>query len=225
MTEIFGFGSGIDAVEPQGNDKWWFFKNVQGQVYATCLRSSGGVAWGPKLITSEGGWPALHGTTFAKHIDAVATSRDGWWFFSGRHAVKTNWAGDQKMKGPELITAPDAYPAVEGTRLSQDVSALEGGAGDWWIFKNMDTQVQAVCVDDTNKLWGPNPITDSKAWPALKGTIFENSIDGASRSGDGSGWWFFSGYHAVRTNREGTSITKGPMDITAVEAFPDLKNL
>ncbi|MFC4565309.1 hypothetical protein ACFO4E_25930 [Nocardiopsis mangrovi] len=153
---------------------------------------------------------------FEYGVDASVGGGDGgWWFFKGDQTVKVG--DDSVAKGPEDISAADAFPALRGTVFESGVDAsVGGGDGGWWFFKGGE----AVKVDDDDILKGPGPISAADAFPALRGTVFENGVDASVGGGDG-GWWFFKGDEAVKVGDD--DILKGPGKISAADAFPALR--
>ncbi|MGW6289860.1 hypothetical protein, partial [Streptomyces sp. NPDC055107] len=96
-------------------------------------------------------------------------------------------------------------------------AAIKGGKGTgWWFFKGSRT----VKVEGGGIEKGPEDITSDNAWPMLRDTVFAEGIDAATKGGNGTGWWFFKGDAAVKVEGD---VTKGPMEITAADAWPMLK--
>ncbi|MEV0030156.1 hypothetical protein [Nocardia sp. NPDC050793] len=156
---------------------------------------------------------------FEYGVDAVAQSGyDGhWWLFRGKWTVKYGNSGVEK--GPMLITAEEAWPGLKDTIFENGIDAAvqSGNGGHWWFFKGDQTVKHGMNGIEE----GPMPLTAAPAWPGLAGTIFEVGVDAATESGSDGHWWFFKRDQTVKHGMNG--LEKGPMLITAAEAWPGLR--
>ncbi|MFE0381163.1 hypothetical protein ACFW1M_37650 [Streptomyces inhibens] len=164
---------------------------------------------------------------FKDGVDAAVASGphgdSGFWFFRGDKACKTNPGGDGLSYPVDSITANDNYwPALRGTTFEHGPidAAVWSGSG-FWFFQD-DKCVKTDNGGTEIKV----PVSDIDAdgnWPGLKGTIFATGVDAAVESGDGgrSGFWFFRGDQALKTDPDGNRAV-GPAEITAVECWPAL---
>jgi hypothetical protein len=165
---------------------------------------------------------------FKDGVDAAVASgphgRSGFWFFRGDQACKTDPDGNELATPVGSLTKNgDYWPAFKTTVFENGPidAALWSGSG-FWFFQagkciktdNSGTEVRVPVSD----------ITDDGNWPALKGTLFANGVDAAVESGDGgeSGFWFFKGDQALKTDPTGNKREWGPAEITATECWPAL---
>ncbi|MFI6849691.1 hypothetical protein OG535_40585 [Kitasatospora sp. NBC_00085] len=144
----------------------------------------------------------------------------GFWFFKGNQALKTDPDGNKVEYGPADITASEAWPAL--APFGRDIDAAVFSGTGFWFFKG--NQCTKTSPDGRRAEVPDSPITAEGNWPALAGTEFENGVDAAVESGDGgkSGFWFFKGNQALKTDPDGNKVEYGPADITAPEAWPAL---
>ncbi|MFD7415093.1 hypothetical protein ACFV9B_26230, partial [Kitasatospora purpeofusca] len=161
---------------------------------------------------------------FRDGVDAAVASgphgKSGFWFFKGNQAIKTDPDGKTREFGEADITAPEAWPALSA--FGRDIDAAVFSGSGFWFFKNS----QCIKTDTSGEtvLVPASAIIAEGNWPALAGTGFESGVDAAVESGDGgkSGFWFFKGNQAIKTDPNGEKREFGPADITAPEAWPAL---
>lgn len=215
------FADGIDACTGSGSGGeygFWFYKRDQA---VKTDKDGERAVMGPSDITAREAWPALNGTPFANQIDDAVFSSSGFWFFKGNHAIKTDSSGNHVVKATSDVTSPGYWQGLAGTEFAQGIDAATesgpGGEYGFWFFRG----AKAIKLDKHGESVeiGPTRITSDEAWPALAGTPLESGVDAALSSS--SGFWFFKGNQAIKTDKSGRDIVRHGL-ISAAGNWPGL---